>query len=79
MERLKFYADTPRGEKNKYFCFKINSILDLEGRLIYWLKKGMYIRSAWYESIDEETGLIQNQKIDLVKFVDERQVLFTTE
>jgi len=86
METLKFYADTPRGEKNKPFTWKINSILDLPSRLEYFIKKGFEIRSAWYEYTDPETKERQNQKIDMVQFYQDlydkqpdKQVLFTKE
>ena len=77
MERLKFYADTPRGDKNKFFCWKIDSILDLEKRLLYWMEQGYYIRAAWYEYVDEETGEKQNDKIDLIEFCESKAVFFT--
>ena len=73
-ERLKFYADVSEKNKNKFFCFKINSILDLENRLIYWMSK-MYIRAAWYECI-EDNKVVDNKKIDLVTFTDYRVVKF---
>lgn len=80
MERLKFYADTPRGEKNKLFSWTIKSILDLPARLNYFTNKGYYIRSAWYESIDEDTGEKTNQQIDLIEYYEDRSnVLFTKE
>ena len=74
IERLKFYADT-KTEKNKFFCFKINSIMDLEARLIYFFKI-MNIRAAWYECLDENRRVIENSKIDLNHFVDFKEVLF---
>jgi hypothetical protein len=77
MERLKFYADTSK-EKNKFFCWKINSIMDLESRLEYWMKR-VYIRAAWYECIDTDTGEVINQRIDLVHFTDYQQILFSIE
>jgi len=77
IERLKFYADTET-EKNKYFCWKINSIMDLETRLKYWMKK-MYLRSAWYECIDTDTGETTNQRIDLNVFTEQEEVIFCKE
>ena len=73
IERLKFYADTDK-EKNKYFCFKISSILDLENRLLYWMKK-VYIRSAWYECI-EDGEVVSNDRIDIVNFYDTHVITF---
>lgn len=69
-ERLKFYADTPK-EQNKYFCFKITSILSLKDALWRFFDKGWNIRSAWYEKIDLKTGEITNTRIDLQKEMDE--------
>jgi len=74
---LKFYADTPRGEKNKYFCFSINSIMDIEARLLYWMQKGFYVRAAYYEFVDDETSETTNQQIDLIEFCESKAVLFT--
>lgn len=85
METLKFYADTPRGEKNKPFTWKINGMTDLKDRILYWIKKGYYIRAAWYEYTDDLTKEKDNQKIDLMQFYtdihdkQDPQVLFTKE
>lgn len=68
METLKFYADTPRGEKNKQFTWTIKGMVDLTDRLKYFIKKGFYIRAAWYEYTDPETKLRENQKIDMMQF-----------
>jgi hypothetical protein len=73
-ERLKFYADVSEKTKNKFFCFKINSILDLENRLKYWMSR-MYIRAAWYECI-EDNKVIDNRKIDLSAYTDFQTVQF---
>ena len=73
VERLKFYADTDT-QKNKYFVFKINSIVDLPERLKYWSER-VYIRSAYYEAIENGT-VIQNEKIDLVDFTDNKNLSF---
>jgi len=64
IERIKFYADTPRGEKNKYFCFKTD-LLNLEAALFRFFEKGFLVRAAWYEKINTETGEIENLKLDL--------------
>jgi hypothetical protein len=70
-ERLKFYADTYR-EKNKLYCLTISSILDLKAALWRFFDKGWNIRAAWYEKIDTETGLVQeNQKLQLTKLLEE--------
>ena len=74
-ERIKFYADT-KEQKNKFFCFKINSIMDLQPRMMYWMKK-VYIRSAWYECIENDV-VISNDKIDLTQLVDGGEPRFIT-
>ena len=53
---VKFYADTRQGDKNKYFCFKIKSILELRYAIIRFYDKGFNIRSAWYYELNTETG-----------------------
>ncbi len=64
VERIKFYADTPRGEKNKLFCFNCD-ILNLKDCLLRFILKGFNVRSAWYEKIDQDTGeIIENSRIN---------------
>jgi hypothetical protein len=72
MERLKFYADTTRGERNKFFCFSIASRSELDERLDYWIDKGFYIRAAWHESINEQTGERTSKQIDMMEFCENR-------
>ncbi len=46
---VKFYADTPRGEKNKLFTFKVQNYehaTDLAAKFVQ--EKGFIIRAAWY-------------------------------
>ncbi len=63
IERLKFYADTPR-EKNKFFCWDNVSILDFEKKLIeFMFEKDFNIRAAWHETVNKETGEIKNLRI----------------
>jgi len=48
---VKFYADTPRGEKNKKFTFKVKNYahaIDLAAKFVQ--EKGFIIRAAWYEN-----------------------------
>lgn len=62
-EKIKFYADTPRGEKNKQFCFKTN-LLNISDTIKRFIRKKFVIRAAWYEKIDTCTGeLIENTRI----------------
>lgn len=44
---LKFYADTPRGEVNKAFCFKVNNLDDAVAAVKRFQVKGWHIRAAW--------------------------------
>ena len=74
IERIKFYADVSDSVKNKFFCFRINSIFDLENRVRYWTSK-FYIRAMWYECV-EDGNVVNNEKIDLVSFTDFRTVKF---
>lgn len=69
-ERIKFYADTDK-EKNKYFCFKIGSLLTLKEALWRFFNKGWSIRSAWYEKIDTDTGEVENTKLNIQDLFDE--------
>lgn len=69
MERIKFYADTDR-EKNKYFVWKITSILNIKDALWRFFDKGWAIRSCWYEKINEETGEVENQRINIQEQFD---------
>lgn len=72
-ERLKFYADTPEGERNKYFCWKISSIATLKDALWGFLDRGWNIRAAWYEKIDCSTGeVLVNTKLNIIAEIDER-------
>lgn len=62
-ERMKFYANTPRGEKNKQFCYKTN-IIDLSEAIKRFYKQGFEIRALWYEKIDSDTGeLLENIRV----------------
>jgi len=49
--RLKFYADTPRGEKNKLFIYNVSHYehaIDLVAKFVQ--KYGFTIRAAYYEN-----------------------------
>ena len=74
IERVKFYADTPKGEKNKQFCFKVG-ILELPEAIKRFHKAGYSIRALWYEKIESDTGeKIENTRVPtstLQKLFDE--------
>ncbi len=62
-DRIKFYADTPRGEVNKQFCFKTD-LLTLEETIMRFIRKKFVIRAAWFEQINTATGeRITSQRI----------------
>ena len=49
--RLKFYADTPRGQKNKLFVFRVSDYqhaIDLAAKFVQ--ERGFKIRAAFYEN-----------------------------
>jgi hypothetical protein len=72
IERLKFYAITETNP-NQFFCYNINSIVDLEARLLYFSSK-YQLKAAWYELI--ENGIVkENRRIDLVSFYDSGEAL----
>jgi len=71
MERLKFYADNEKlKQRNKLFCFKIMGALYLGAALLRFAKKVDFIRAAWYEYIDPDTGEIDNRQIDMNYFYE---------
>lgn len=70
ISRIKFYADTPKGEKNKFFCFIIYD-LDIIGFIRRFWLKGFNIRAAYYETIDDVTREVKyNKKINLMDVFD---------
>jgi hypothetical protein len=60
---LKFYSDTLKGEKNKYFCFQIN-FLYIEESILYFIHTIGNLRSCWHEqkNITDNT-VISNSRI----------------
>ena len=65
LERVKLYADTPTA-KNVFFCWKLNSLLDLQACLFRHFGYGWNVRAAYYEKIDLHTGeILENTKINL--------------
>lgn len=44
----RFYADTPEGEVNKYFSWRIKSKLEAYKCLAYFEARGLKIRAAYY-------------------------------
>jgi len=74
VERIKFYADTPQGEKNKFFCFNLRTVMDIEAAIIRFLHKGFYFRSCWYEKINKSTGeVLENTRVNMNDIIDKLQ------
>jgi hypothetical protein len=49
---LKFYADTPAGDKNKLFTFEIQNLEHAQDLLVKFVKeKGFKVRSAYYVNL----------------------------
>lgn len=64
---VKFYADTPKGEKNKLFKWRTFGHNGVRTCLMYWMKKGFYIRAAW--ACDWSKGIQSNHRqIDLSSY-----------
>lgn len=79
-ERIKFYADTPMQEKNKYFCFEC-SILKCKEFLYGFYFRGFNIRAAWYEKTEIDTGkILENLKFNVPdlkeKYIEETTIIF---
>lgn len=69
--RLKFYANTPKNEINKYFCWEIESIFQLEDRIKHFIRKGYWIKAAYFENINIETGeILENSKVDIQRIIN---------
>jgi len=80
LERIKFYADTPNHQKNKFFCFQC-SILNCKEFLYRFIFKGYNIRAAYYEKKETETGIIlENLKFDInsIKdsYIEETRIIY---
>ena len=79
-ERIKFYADTPRQEKNKFFCYEC-SILQCKEFLYKFIFLGYNIRAAYYEKTEIDTGkVLENLKFDMFSikdsFIEETKIEF---
>ncbi len=80
--RLSFYADTPDGQKNKLFTFKVKSLthaVDLATKFIQ--ENGFKIRAAYYsgyigvsDRIDKIFDLKTRQNSKINKYDIERQL-----
>lgn len=73
--RIKFYADTDKGEINKYFVFKVRSIFEVDIALLRFISKGFVIRACWYEKLLAGTDeVIENVRIDMKDFLAKHQL-----
>ena len=71
MERVKFYADNKSlDQTNKLFTFSIPSALYIGSTLLRFAKKVDFIRAAYYEYINEDTGEVDNRQIDMNYFYE---------
>jgi len=59
LEQIKFYADTPRGERNKFFCYTC-SIVNYEEFFLRFILRGYAIRAAYYNQTNINTGEIRH-------------------
>jgi len=51
-QRLKFYADTPRGERNKAFSYPVKDIDHAIDRAAYFVQELRFeIRAAYYQNL----------------------------
>jgi len=61
---VNYYADTPRGDKNKLFSWRVNGLSGAHTHLKKRLKQDFIIRAAYYVRKQGNT-VLQNQKINL--------------
>ena len=81
-DRLKFYADTPLGDRNKLFSFKVKHIGHAEDLAAMFIQeKGFRIRAAWYVSykgistrIDNVTDLSKHENSLILKHDIQRKL-----
>ena len=66
-DKLKFYADTPNGQVNKLFVFKVKNLthaIDLAAKFVQ--EYGFKIRAAFYQNTKEKSIRL-DQMTDLSK------------
>lgn len=51
--RLKFYADTPSGQRNKLHCYSCD-LFNIEAMIKRFTIKGYIIRAAFFETLSED-------------------------
>lgn len=60
--RVKFYADTPLGQKNKLFTFSVPGMPGIPRLLANFIAKGFRIKAVYYEYL-KNGKLIDNIRI----------------
>lgn len=58
--RVKFYADTPHGDVNRLFSWKINSLNDVPACIGRFKAKGFRIRKIFFEYLDNSGKVVDN-------------------
>jgi len=61
--KIKFYADTPRGEINKLFTFNVKNRIGATNALERFKRYGFTIRAAWFETSRQSISGYSNQRI----------------
>jgi hypothetical protein len=61
--KIKFYADTPRGETNKLFTFNVKNRIGATNAIERFKKHGFNIRAAWFETSRNGIAGYSNQRI----------------
>jgi hypothetical protein len=69
MCKLKFYADTPRGEMNKYFFYNLPDFITAYDKVFKLVMQGYFIRAGWIECDDCKGRLDLSYFTDYVKYI----------
>jgi hypothetical protein len=59
---ISFYADTPKGEKNKHFTFKV-TYSQRYSAVYKFIEKGFKIRACWYVLKDDSGHVLRNERL----------------
>ena len=51
--RLKFYADTPSGQRNKLHCYECD-LFNIEAMIKRFTIRGYIIRAAYFETLSDD-------------------------
>lgn len=61
--KIKFYADTPRGETNKLFTFNVKNRQGATSAIERFTRNGFTIHAAWFETSRNAVCGYSNQRI----------------